>query len=171
MKLLISLWKQHYECFCLSIWGKGKTKKEGKEIEVNIPATEILRRMGSFIQVTVTHPRSVAEKMQHEGKDVPTHSTNALIDTGASHSVISPEIVTKLHLVQTGFQKVTSVQDEQNRPVYFGYIQFPWGMGKETALVACPLQLKYAHVLIGRDILRHWHFIYNGIDGSITICD
>lgn len=22
-----------------------------------------------------------------------------------------------------------------------------------------------------RDILKHWYFTYNGVDGSITICD
>ncbi len=94
---------------------------------------------------------------------------NALIDTGASSTVITPRVADQLRLVHTGFQKVSSVQDEQQQPVYYGFIIFPWGSGKETPIVSCPL--KKFDCLIGRDILLHWHFTYNGPDGSFVICD
>jgi len=94
---------------------------------------------------------------------------NALIDTGASGTVITPRVADQLGLVHTGFQKVFSVQDEQQRPVYYGIIIFPWGIGKEIPIVSCPL--KNFDCLIGRDILLYWHFTYNGPDGSIVICD
>jgi len=74
-----------------------------------------------------------------------------------------------LNLVQTGFQKISSVHDEKVQPVYYGAIFFPWGNGNEIPIVGCPL--KEIDCLIGRDILKHWYFNYNGIDGSITICD
>ena len=41
--------------------------------------------------------------------------------------------------------------------------------GKEIPIVSCPL--KNFDCLIGRDILLHWHFTYNGPDGSVVICD
>ena len=83
--------------------------------------------------------------------------------------MITPKIADQLGLLHTGYQKIFSVQDEKMQPVYFGFIKFPWGMGKITPIVSCPL--RGVDCLIGRDILQHWHFTYNGPDGSITICD
>jgi predicted aspartyl protease len=128
-----------------------------------------LNQLGAFIEVTITHPRIVQENFKQQGKSAPTVSVKALIDTGASGTVITPRVASQLSLVQTGFQKVSSVQDEQERPVYYGFIIFPWGSGKEIPIVSCPL--KNFDCLIGRDILLHWHFTYNGPDGSVVICD
>jgi predicted aspartyl protease len=149
--------------------GQGEVEKDGKKQPVSIPPSIVLNQMGAFIQVTLTHPKSVQDKFKEQGKTVPTVSVNALIDTGASGSVITPKVAEQLGLVHTGFQKVSSVQDEQQRPVYYGFIILPWGNGKEIPLVSCPL--KNFDCLIGRDILLHWHFTYNGPDGSIVICD
>ena len=148
---------------------KGKAIKEGKEIELDVPSWTVLKRMGAFLKVTIAHPRIVQEEYEKGGETAPQISVNALIDTGASGTVITPELAEKLKLVHTGFQNVTSVQDEQNRPVFFGSIIMPWGPGKELPMVACPL--KGFDCLIGRDILMHWHFTYNGPDGSVVICD
>jgi hypothetical protein len=65
--------------------------------------------------------------------------------------------------------KITSVQDEQMQPVFYGFIIFPWGVSKALSLVACPL--KGFDCIIGRDVMMDWNFIYNGKDGFITICD
>ncbi|MFH1824838.1 MAG: retropepsin-like aspartic protease [Candidatus Firestonebacteria bacterium] len=149
--------------------GQSKVEKDGKELIVQIPPPVILNQMGAFIKVTITHPRIVQENFKQQGKSAPTVSVNALIDTGASGTVITPRVADQLGLVHTGFQKVSSVQDEQQQPVYYGFIIFPWGNGKEIPIVSCPL--KNFDCLIGRDILLHWHFTYNGPDGSVVICD
>ena len=149
--------------------GTGKVIKNGKEIEVPISPKEILNFRGPFLQVTITHPQITQEYYKQKNKDIPSVNVMAIIDTGAFSSVITPDVADKLELVHTGYQTVTSVQDQQKRPVFYGRIGFPWGMGKEIPLVSCPLTLY--DCLIGRDILRHWHFTYNGDDGSITICD
>jgi predicted aspartyl protease len=94
---------------------------------------------------------------------------NALIDTGASFTAVSSKVADELNLVQTGFKKISSVLNEQVQPVYYGFIIFPWGNGNEVPIVGCPL--KEFDCLIGRDILNRWYFNYNGVDGSITICD
>ena len=107
--------------------------------------------------------------MIEKGTAVPSRKARALIDTGASSTVISPTIADELNLVHTGYQDVTSVHNNEERPVYFGFIQFPWGKGAEIAMVSC--DLRNIECLIGRDILRHWHMSYNGVDGSLVICD
>ena len=149
--------------------GQRKVVKNGKEIVDNVPANIVLNQAGPFVDVTITHPRAVQEKLKQSGEEVPSAKFRALIDTGASSSVISPKAAGQLKLVHTGYQKVSSVNDEQDRPVYYGFILFPWGKGKEIPIVCC--DLKNFDCLIGRDILQHWHLSYNGPDGSVVICD
>lgn len=149
--------------------GQRKIEKEGKESIIAIPPPVVLNRIGPFIEVIITHPRIIQEKFKQQGKKIPRVKVKALIDTGASSTVITPRVADQLGLVHTGYQKISSVQDEQQQPVYYGFIIFYWGSGKEIPIVSCPL--KNLDCLIGRDILLHWHFTYNGPDGSIVICD
>lgn len=143
--------------------------KDKKIQKVDISPNDILEMKGPFLQVTITHPRTIQEELRRKGMKVSSLNVNALIDTGAITSVISSRIANELNLIHTGYQKVLSVQDEQEQPVYYGFVIFPWGNGKEIPIVCCPL--RDVDCLIGRDILKHWHFTYNGADGSITICD
>jgi len=149
--------------------GQREVEKEGKKATVQFPPRAVLAHVGPFIQVSITHPRIVQEQIKQHNKEIPGLQVKALIDTGASNSVISPSVADTLKLVHTGFQKVASVHDEQDRPVYYGFIVFPWGSGKEIPLVSCAL--KNFDCLLGRDILMHWHLTYHGTDGSIVICD
>jgi predicted aspartyl protease len=149
--------------------GHKALQKDADIPKLEVSPKEILEIKGPFIQVTITHPRIIQEELRRKGQKVSSVNVNALIDTGASTSVITPKIAEKLDLIHTGYQKVLSVQDEQEQPIYYGFIVFPWGNGKEIPIVCCPL--KDVDCLIGRDILKHWYFAYNGADGSITICD
>lgn len=149
--------------------GAKKEIKDGKEIRIPIHPQSALQGKGPIIQITITQPRSIAEKLKELGEEVPSVQVKGLIDTGAFGCIITPEVAEKLKLVQTGFQKVTSVQDEQDRPSYYAYFQFPWGIGKEVAVAACPLT--GYDCLIGRDILRHWYLTYDGHSGMVVICD
>jgi predicted aspartyl protease len=149
--------------------GHQEVEKDGKKLIIPVSSPIILNQMGAIIEATITHPLNVQEKMKLDGREIPMRTVRAMIDTGASSSVITPEVANALGLVHTGYQRVSSVQDEQQRPIYFGMITFSWGAGKEIPLISCPL--KHFDCLIGRDILQHWHFTYNGPDGSITVCD
>jgi predicted aspartyl protease len=137
--------------------------------KLEVRPSKILEIKGPFIQVTITHPVEIQEELRRKGLEVSSLQANALIDTGASFTAVSSQIADELNLVQTGFQKISSVLDEQVQPVYYGFIIFPWGNGKEIPIVSCPI--KEFDCLIGRDILNRWYFNYNGVDGSITICD
>lgn len=147
-----------------------QVEKDGKKVIIQSPPHLLLQVGGPIIPVSVTQPKVVSDKLIAENKPVPVVQCRALIDTGACFSVITPKIASDLGLVQTGFQKVTSVNNEEDQPAYFARIQFNWGKGKEVQVVTCPLKGHF-DVLIGRDILMHWHFTYNGNDGFIVICD
>lgn len=149
--------------------GFQQVDKDGKKMLMPIPPQTALQNGGALIPVVITHPLSVTELLIKENKQAPAIQTMALIDTGAFCSVISPKIAEQLKLVQTGFQNVMSVNNEESRPAYFARLNFNWGKGKDLRVVCCPL--RNIDVLIGRDILVHWHITYNGKDGLITICD
>ena len=142
--------------FRLIYAGEIPTKQSnGTTKNVPIPPHEVLETHGPFLEVMIGPPKIIREQLEKSGKDIPAVSVKALIDTGASSSIIRPEIAEKLNLPHTGYQKITSVQDQQEQPVYFGAIQFSWGSTKEAKLIACPLTS--VHCLIGRDVLRHWY--------------
>jgi predicted aspartyl protease len=156
--------------FNIRYGGRGRRRVNGGEEEVVLPPALVLQRVGAFVhQVTITHPQSVADIMENEGREVPSASVRALIDTGAFSTIITPEVAEQLALVHTGQQTIRSVQDEQEQPVYFGRIIFPWGGAADIPIAACPLE--GIDCLVGREILSRWHFTYNGPDGSVTICD
>jgi predicted aspartyl protease len=149
---------------------QAEVEQDGRRATVQIPSPAILSRIGPFIEpVTITHPRVAQEYLEEQGRSVPTVSVRALIDTGASFSIVSQQVADELSLAQTGYQNVSSVQDEQLQPVYYARIIFPWSSGIEIPIVSCPL--RRFDFLIGRDVLAHWHLTYNGPDGSIVICD
>jgi hypothetical protein len=150
--------------------GHQNVEKDGNKIRIQVPSNIILQNQGALIPVIITHPQAVAQRLAKENKQIQALQTNALIDTGALGSVITPRIAQHLSLIQTGFQMVTSVNNEQQQPAYFARLQFPWGSGKDVQVICCPLKGPF-ECLIGRDIMMHWHFTYNGKDGSITICD
>lgn len=147
-----------------------QVQKDGKTILIPVPASVVLQNGGPIIPLVITHPKSVADKLTQEGKQIQAMQVRALIDTGAFGSVITPRVAQTLGLLQTGFQKVTSVNNEEDQPAYFARFQFNWGGAKDVQAVCCPIKGLF-DCLIGRDILVHWHFTYNGKDGYITICD
>ena len=150
--------------------GLKQIEKDGKKVLIPVPPHIILQNGGPVIPVVITHPKSVAEQLIKEGKQVPAIQVRALIDTGAFSSVITPKVAKQLNLVQTGFLNVTSVNNEEDQPAYYARLQFGWGKGKDVQVVCCPIKGQF-EVLIGRDILVHWNFTYNGKDGYIIICD
>jgi len=147
------------------------TEKDGVKTPQVVPPNIGLLNFGPLIPVIITHPQSVAAQMQKEGKKIPAKTVTALIDTGAFGSVIIPELAAELGLLQTGFRKVTSVQNEEDQPAFFARLQFQWGKGKDVSVVSCPLKTGPFQVLIGRDIMQHWNLIYNGAKGTVTVCD
>lgn len=149
-----------------------KIKRDGKEIIVPAPPDIALENQGAQIMVTITQPKSVIDKLpQSNGtKRVSSLQCKALIDTGSFGCVITPTVAETLKLVQTGYKKINSVLDEKERPAYYASIHFHWGKNKDVSVVECPLKGGF-DCIIGRDILMHWNFIYNGRDGYIVICD
>jgi hypothetical protein len=67
-------------------------EKDGRKLTIPVKPQSVLNEMGAFIQVTITHPRIIQEEFKRLGKKIPSISINALIDTGASGTVVTPKV-------------------------------------------------------------------------------
>lgn len=132
-----------------------------------------LRRSGPKIRVTISHPHAAFTAAKQASIELKKPWTvTALIDTGASRTVISPQLAVTCGLRQTGVARISSAGHITDRPEYAGAIQFP---GQELrgfdpiSLVGCPLPEQDVSCLLGRDILERWNLIYDGRSGFVEV--
>lgn len=136
----------------------GELQREGPRIRIVISAPQEEIEIGSAFAIQYPEPFSIF----------------ALIDTGASLTVINPELAQSCKLAQTGFTKVSSAGRIDDYPTYAARIQFIGTTlrGFEVIpVVGCRLPQQAISCLIGRDILRRWKFTYDGRSGEFTAND
>ena len=115
---------------------------------------------------------NIGSSIEKNNQNIPEPvSAIALIDTGATNSVLKPEIIKKLGLnpidkVLIATPSCYGVECYQ----YHAAIMFPNNVIVETStLIEAPLEGQTINCLIGRDILRHSVFIYNGYVEMLTL--
>jgi len=95
--------------------------------------------------------------------------TDALIDTGAQRTVISPDAVRKAGLSKINEADVRGIGGIVKAGVYVASLQFP-RCGLRTIEVmevsCCELPHILYHCLLGRDVLSRWKLAYDGPDGT-----
>lgn len=136
-----------------------------------IPKSQLyLSVRGPLILVDI---RSVSLGPASPGGAVPPRSISviALLDTGATTTVVSPEIIQAITPHQTGFTQVHTASQTKDFPTYIGQIVFPWGSAKISEIIELDLPQTLHRCLIGRDLMKNWTMIYDGIFGQLTICD
>ena len=131
-------------------------------------------QQGPHIAILVSATRWEVEEGRSVGLEFPELPVRALIDTGASLTIINPQIAATCKLKQTGHQKINAVGGEAGEyPEFAAAIRFPETElpGLDTArVVACPIiRQPFFSCLIGRDILQKWLFTYNGRTGAVEI--
>ena len=138
-------------------------------------STAELQQEGPRIRISISAPQEEIEIGRAFAIEYPEPlSILALIDTGASLTVINPELVQSCRLSQTGFTKISSAGNVGDYPTYAARIEFP---GQDLRgfdiipVVGCKLPQQSISCLIGRDILRRWTLTYNGRTGEVTVAD
>jgi predicted aspartyl protease len=129
---------------------------------------------GPHLPIIVSATKVEVQEGRAVGLDYTELPVRALIDTGASITVINPEIATTCKLKQTGYQKVSTVGGAAGEyPEYAAAISFPESeipRLETVRVVACPIiRQPFFSCLIGRDILQRWIVIYNGRTGELEI--
>ncbi len=129
---------------------------------------------GPHLEILISATRLELQEGRAVGLEFKELTVGALIDTGASLTIINPEIAATCKLKQTGHQKINAVGGAAGEyPEYAAAISFPGtqlpSLGT-TRVVACPIiRQPFFSCLIGRDILQKWVLTYNGHTGEVQI--
>jgi hypothetical protein len=131
---------------------------------------------GPCINVTITNSREVIEAGRAIGLEYPAPlKMNALLDTGASVSVISKTFAKYCKLMQTGETEIRALGSLHKCGEHAAAISFP-GMSLRSIdpiriISADFIKEPYYACLIGRDILRNWKTAFDGRRNLVTITD
>jgi predicted aspartyl protease len=106
--------------------------------------------------------------------DVRYTEVDALIDTGAQRTVVSPEVVRRAGLSKINEAEIRGVGGTVKAAVYVASLQFPkCGLRTiEVIEVSCcklPTYPILYDCLLGRDVLSRWILNYDGPTGSWEI--
>ena len=96
----------------------------------------------------------------------------ALIDTGASRTVLTPEAIEKVGLPLVDHATLSRAGGEDRVGAYAASIHFPryqFATIEGIQVLCCELPHQPVQCLIGRDILSRWLFTYNGKTGWWSI--
>jgi hypothetical protein len=145
------------------------------------PDPELLRKCGPIMNVVVHVPTALAKLLGEQGTPVPPpHAGMALIDTGASGTCVHESILKSLQVNPIGSVTSGTAAGPTPHNLYPVRLQFPWenitrdfdsvvGVDLTGQFVEVSTGRQPIVVLVGRDVLRDWIFIYNGGGGVISI--
>lgn len=130
-----------------------------------------LQALGPIVELTLTLHPDVEAALAERGEIAPPPiSAYALIDTGASATVIQEELVAKLDLQPIGVELVTTPSSINVRCYkYLARFILPNNITWEGTVIAVPLQNQAVQCLIGRDILSRGVLVYLGQANTFTL--
>ena len=130
-----------------------------------------LQAQGPLVEMRIWVGNSVGEAIKKsEGKLPEPVPVKAMIDTGATGSVIHPEITKKLGLQPVGVVYINTPSSEN--VLWYQYavrLIFPDNVIVEAIAVEAPLKGQQIQCLVGRDVLAHGVFVYTGYINQFTL--
>ena len=132
-----------------------------------------LQQEGPFIHIAISNPELELNEFRALGFEYPEPlPLKALIDTGASVTIINPEVAQTQKLRQTGYAQLVAAGSSGRYPEHAAAIYFLGTKLKgfdPIRVVACSIVRQPVSCLIGRDVLRKWHLTYDGRSGRVAI--
>lgn len=130
-----------------------------------------LRFEGPVIDIIICPSQPIIQQLKKEGKQAPAFKAVALIDTGATSTCISPEVVEKLGLISFDFQTVHTAAGQSEQFLYDIGVGLPISQPNILSVQApcADLSGQPFQVLLGRDILSMCSLFYNGTDNSFVL--
>ena len=133
--------------------------------------TPKLRRDGPILEVQVEPVLAAQKVMQVDGDEISSVPVRALIDTGASGTLVQASVIEKLGLEQIGTVLLTT--PSTTRPLvryqYHVRIVLSRTIAFETNIVEGALVGQDIECLIGRDILEQVLFTYDGPNSRFSL--
>jgi len=133
-----------------------------------------LKLHGPRLKITIGPPILRLAHNQHTPSFAATRftETDALIDTGAQRTVISPEAVRKAGLQKINEADIRGIGGIIKAGVYVASLQFPRCSLQTIEVLevsSCELPHILYNCLLGRDVLARWKFSYDGPAGTWLI--
>ena len=136
--------------------------------------------MGAFFPIEVHVPPKIAEALTKTGKPVPKGIAGlGLIDTGATLTCISEDVLKTLGLNPFDIVNSGTADGPKKQSVYPARIVFPtkgWTLDLQKAVgvnlagqIIPKTPPEPIIALLGRNLLQHWIFTYNGVGGFWTV--
>jgi len=130
-----------------------------------------LQALGPLVDMRVSIGTPVEEALKKAGLETPEPiEVKGMIDTGATGSVIRPEIAKHLGLKPIGIVHI-STPDSENIPClqYVVRFIFPNNVIVEALAIEAPMRGQQIQCLIGRDVLAHGVLVYTGYINQFTL--
>lgn len=138
-----------------------------------------LTETGPLVSVEIGIPAALKQHLAEKGLPIPASVSGfALVDTGAFATAVDEIVFTSL-----GIQHIDEIPtDTPHGPgisnVYPASVTFPGMNVHEMAMervVGCKLKWKTKEdkeiiMLLGRDLLRYFLLVYNGLGSDVTLC-
>jgi hypothetical protein len=130
-----------------------------------------LQLTGAVVPIKLAVGSTDEDALRRAGQSIPTPVlVSAMIDIGASISVIREDLAKQLNLTTIGATLINTPSSAGFQCYeYFAKLIFPNNVTIESVVIAAPLQGQHIQCLIGRDVLRHGLLIYIGYDNSFTL--
>lgn len=133
--------------------------------------TPNLRDVGPLVEVMLAVPATAERVLLGAGAAVPGPVTaTAMLDTGASTTVIHPDLASQLGLTPVGVVYMsTPASSSVECQAYRVRLVFMSTVSIETTAVAAQMEGHNVECLIGRDVLAHAVFVYVGASDLFTL--
>jgi len=132
-----------------------------------------LQQKGPSLQIEISLTAILATHYQQSGQPIPSPITGyALIDTGASVTSVDSEILASLGIKAVGSMQISTPSGSFNQGIYscqFSFPGTPIPVLPFVNVVGSILKTQGIIALIGRDLLRGFLLIYDGVHGSWTL--
>lgn len=130
-----------------------------------------MEKAGPIVDVRLAVGSIVEDVLRRNNQSIPTPVAGiAMIDTGATRTVINKEIVSQLNLNPVGLTSINTPSDDNVQCYeYLVRIFFPQDVIAETVAIVAPLKGQHIQCLIGRDVLLYGVFIYTGYMNTFTL--
>lgn len=129
--------------------------------------------VGPVVEVLISPPRVLVDSLKAKGRPAATPvKVMAMIDTGATMSVVTPSVIKGLGLqpISVGQMSTPSTVQSVSANIYNVAVAFPNGvMVDGINVIEAPLGGQPIQCLIGRDVLRHGVLVYIGYLGQFTL--
>lgn len=119
---------------------------------------------GPLLEIRIEPPLRYQEVLQNAGLSVPSIPILALIDTGASGTLVRTSVLDRLELepITKVFLKTASTSEPMVRLKYLVHLALSKRIAFEVEVVEAPLAGQAVQCLIGRDVLEYAVLTYNG---------